>query len=117
MKKLLLFLLLFGSIGSIIGYGLFEARRLLAGPFIAIEEPRNGNAIASPLVTVEGEALNISFLTINDKPVLTDEAGHFRRTLSPPPGTSVVTVKGTDRFGRRASADVKITMLNFCPAA
>ena len=117
MKKLLLFLLLFGSVGSIIGYGLFEARRLLAGPLIVIEGPGDGSATAGPLVTIEGAALNVAFLTINDKPVLTDEAGHFTRTLSPPPGMSVVTVKGTDRFGRRASADVQITMLNFCPVA
>lgn len=117
MKKLLFVILLLGGIGGIIGYGLFEARRLITGPSIVIYEPQDGSRIASPLLVVEGEAHNISFLTINDRPVLTDEAGHFTNKLSPPPGANVVTVQGTDRFGRRASADVHITMINFCPIA
>jgi hypothetical protein len=114
MKKLLLALLLLGSIGSIIGYGLFEARRFLAGPSIVIEEPQGGSVIAHSLLIIKGVARNISFLTINDKPVLTDEMGHFTNKLSPPPGATIVTVKGTDRFGRSTSTDVRITMVNFC---
>lgn len=117
MKKLLLFFLLFGGISSVLGYGLFEARRLIAGPSIVITSPASGSAVATPLLTIEGSAQNIAFLTINDRPVLTDESGHFTNKLSPPPGPTVVTIQGTDRFGRRASADVHITMLNFCPTA
>ncbi|MDP4020610.1 MAG: hypothetical protein Q8P58_01010 [Candidatus Adlerbacteria bacterium] len=117
MKRLLLALLILGSIGSVIGYGLFEARRFLAGPSIIIEEPQGGSVIANPLLVIEGVARNISFLTINDKPVLTDERGHFTNKLSPPPGATIVTVEGTDRFGRGTSADVRITMINFCPIA
>ncbi len=114
MKKILLVLLVLGSIGGIIGYGLFEARKLLAGPSIRIVSPLDGSAISEQLLTVEGVALNLSFLTINDRPVLTDEAGRFTRKLSPPPGATTVVVQGIDRFGRRASADIHITMLNFC---
>ena len=117
MKKMLVILLVLGSIGGIIGYGLFEARRLIAGPSITIASPGDNSAVSSPLLTIEGVARNIAFLTINDKPALTDETGHFTKNLSPPQGATVVTIKGTDRFGRRASADVRITMLNFCPIA
>ena len=117
MKKSLLFLLIFSGIGSIIGYGLFEAHRLLEGPSIIILSPHDGSATANPLLTIEGVARNISFLTINDKSALTDESGHFTKKMSPPPGDATVTVQGTDRFGRRASADVHITMLNFCPVS
>lgn len=100
----------------LIAYGLFEARRLLEGPRISIISPVDGSATSSPTVLIEGTATNIAFLTINDKPSFTDEAGHFRQLLSPPPGYTVVTVAATDRFGRRASKSVSITMLNFCPA-
>ena len=117
MKKFLLTLLILGAIGSMIGYGLFEARRFLAGPSIVIEEPRGGSVIADSLLVIEGMARNISFLTINDRSVLTDETGHFTNKLSPPPGATAVTVRGTDRFGRHVSADVRITMLHFCPIA
>lgn len=96
-------------------YGLFEARRLLEGPQLAITSPTDGSAIAEKAVFIEGVAQNIAFLTINDTPAFTDEAGHFRKLLSFPPGYTVVTVAATDRFGRRAKSSVSITMLNFCP--
>lgn len=96
----------------VLTYGLFEARRLLEGPQLTITSPKEGSAVHSPAVLVEGVATNIAFLTINDKPSFTDEEGHFRELLSPPPGYTVVTVAATDRFGRRASKSVSITMLN-----
>ncbi len=117
MKRLLIFVLMVAGIGGIIGYGFFEARRLIEGPSITILSPQDGSATIHPLLTIEGVAQNISFLTINDKPALTDESGHFTKKMSPPPGVSTVTVQGTDRFGRSTSADVHITMLNFCPVS
>lgn len=117
MKKVLLVLLILGGIGGMIGYGLFEARRLLAGPSIEIHTPQDGSRMTDPLLVVEGEAHNISFLTINDRQVLTDEEGHFTNKLTPPPGASIISIEGTDRFGRRTSADVHITMINFCPVS
>lgn len=99
---------------AVVGYGLFEARRLLGGPSIAIDSPLDGTATSSQIVTVSGEARNISFLTINDAPAFTDEQGRFSLRLSPPPGYAIFTVAATDRFGRRASAQVRITVLNYC---
>ncbi len=115
MKKTLLVLLVLGSVGGIIGYGFFEARRLLEGPSIVVLSPQDGSATSESLLTIEGVARNISFLTINDKPALTDESGHFTKKMAAPPGVAVVSVEGVDRFGRKASSDVRITMLNFCP--
>ena len=112
MKKILFAI----AVLLLIGYGLFEARRLLQGPQITITSPQDGASIATPGVMVEGTATNIAFLTINDKPSFTDEAGRFRQLLTPPWGYTVVAVAATDRFGRRASKSVSITMLNFCPA-
>ena len=99
----------------LLGYGLFEARKLIEGPQITIESPHNGSATSSSAVIVSGTAQNISFLTINDAPAYTDESGHFALTLSPPPGYTVFTVAGVDRFGRRTSQEVTIDALNFCP--
>src|SRR5262245_55830123 len=99
---------------AIVGYGLFEARRILEGPKISIETPTAGSELGEALVHVSGEAENISFLTINDKPAHTDEEGRFDELLSPPSGLTVVTVAGTDRFGRKVSKSVSITMLNYC---
>ena len=101
---------------ALIGYGLFEARKLIEGPVITIEYPRDGSATSSAAVVIAGVAENISFLSINDAPAYTDETGHFAETLSPPAGYTVVTVAATDRFGRRSSKSVTITVLTYCPA-
>ncbi len=101
-------------ISTLLGYGLFEGRKLLEGPQITITSPHDGSATSTSAVVVAGEAHNISFLTINDKPAFTDAAGHFRETLSPPPGYTVVVVASVDRFGRRVSKAVTINVLNYC---
>lgn len=96
-------------------YGLFEARKILEGPVITIESPRDGSATSSAGIIIAGEAQNISFLSINDKPSFTDESGHFAELLSVPPGFTVLTVAATDRFGRKTSKSVSIYVLNYCP--
>jgi len=109
--------LLFGLVALlIIGYGLFEARRLIEGPDIRIEYPADGSATSSQTVTVGGTANNISFLTINDSPAYTDESGKFVYRFAPPAGYTVVTVAATDRFGRSARTSVAINVLTYCPA-
>ena len=98
----------------VISYGLFEARKLLEGPEITILSPADGSATSSAAVTVMGTAQNISFLTINDAPSYTDEAGKFVYRFSPPAGYTVVTVAATDRFGRRASKSITFNVVNYC---
>ena len=102
-------------VAGVITYGLFEGRRLIQGPQIVIAMPKDGSATSSTAVVISGFAYNISFLTINDKPAYTNENGYFEETLSPAPGYAIFTVAATDRFGRRASSVVHITVLNFCP--
>lgn len=96
-------------------YGVFEARKIIEGPRITIESPKDGSATSTPTVTIAGVAENISFLTINDKPAYTDEEGRFSETLSPPPGYAIFTVAAKDRFGREVLREVHITVVNFCP--
>jgi len=103
------------AIAILFGYGLFEGRKIIEGPQISIKTPSNGSATSSSAVIVSGIAENISFLTINDAPAYTDESGRFSVTLSPPPGYTVFTVRGVDRFGRRASKQVAFTVVNYCP--
>lgn len=111
MKRLLALV----AVAIIVGYGLFEARRIIAGPEVYIDSPQNGAATSSALVVVAGRVQNISFLTINDKPAFADEQGRFVYRYSPPPGYTVLTVAATDRFGRRVSKSIEINLLDYCP--
>ena len=96
-------------------YGLFEARRLIEGPRISVEAPHDGSAVAGPAIEISGTAQNVSFLSINGAQTYADQSGHFAETLAPPPGYTTVTVTGTDRFGRSATKNIRITILNYCP--
>ena len=99
---------------TVISYGLFEARKIIGGPSITIDSPLEGSSVSATAITIAGVAHNISFLTINDAPAFTDKNGRFTEQLSPPPGYAIFTVAATDRFGRRASAEIHITILNYC---
>ena len=99
----------------LLGYGLFEARRIIEGPTITLTSLKDGAATSTNMLVVSGTAHNISFLTINDKPAYTDQAGNFALVVSPPVGYNVVTVAAKDRFSRTSRKSVFITVLNFCP--
>ncbi len=99
----------------IAGYGLFEARRIIEGPEIVITSPKNGSATSTTGVVISGNAQNISFLTINDRPYYTDKKGNFTELLSVPPGYTVFTVVAIDRFGRRTSKSASINVVTYCP--
>src|SRR4051812_11943169 len=109
-------LLIIAALVLIAGYGLFEARRIIAGPELTIEEPTNGSATSSALVTIVGRAQNISFLTINDHTASADEQGRFVYRYSPSPGYTALTVLATDRFGRKTVKSISFTLLTYCPA-
>jgi hypothetical protein len=112
MRRLLFVLMVL----AVVLYGVFESRRLVEGPSITIDTPRDGSATSSQVIVIAGTARNISFLTINAAPAYTDEQGHFREVFTPPLGYTVLTVTAKDRFGRTRSASVRITVLNYCRA-
>ncbi len=111
------FILLGALALAILSYGIFEGRRLIEGPEVSIYSPTNGSATSTTGVIIAGNAQNISFLTINDRPYFTDKQGNFSETVSLPAGLAVVTVAATDRFGRRTSKEVSINVLNYCSLA
>ena len=100
----------------LIGYGLFEARRLIEGPLVSIESPRDGSAIAGPIIHITGTASNAAFLTINSAQAFVDENNRFDEALSPPPGYTVFTAQAKDRFGKITTKSVHFTIINYCPA-
>lgn len=85
---------------AVLSYGLFEARRYLAGPELVIETPAQGALLHGGAVEVRGIARNISFISLNDRQIYVDETGAFSETITPPPGYTVVTVAVRDRFNR-----------------
>ena len=80
-------------------YAYFQSEEFLRGPILVIEEPRNGLTATTSRVAVQGFAHNVSFLTLNGRPIFTDELGRFKESVLLEEGYSIMTLVARDRFG------------------
>jgi len=92
----------------IVFYTINKTKNLLEGPVITIKAPMNGSIVDRPLVTVEGVTRNISHMTINGHPAPVDENGSFREQLVVKDGYTIISVVGTDRFGKTQEKTVEL---------
>lgn len=91
-----------------VSYFLFQARFMVLGPMLEITYPQNGALVASSIVDIEGRAKNIAWISLNGRQIFTDEDGHWSERMVVSPGTSIMTVKTKDRFGRETEKSVQI---------
>ena len=85
---------------AILGYALFQARNIISGPIVIVQEPENGATLDYSLVDIKGTAKNISHISMNDRQIFTDDKGEFNEKLLLSYGYNIITIKAKDRFGR-----------------
>ncbi len=93
---------------SIVVYGFFQARNLIAGPSIEIESPQNGSVITTPEIEVRGKARNIAFIKLNDRQIFIDDEGYFSEKLIAKPGYNIIKLTTEDRFRRQKDNLIEI---------
>jgi len=103
-KTAIFFILLF----SIVIYGFFQARNLIAGPSIKIESPINGSTISRPEIEIIGTAKNIAFIKLNDRQIFIDDEGYFREKLIAQPGYNIIKLVTEDKFKRQKESFIEI---------
>lgn len=92
------------TICVIVAYIVFQARFLIAGPQIVLTaEPATQHNTRT--ITLTGTAYNITHLWLNDRPIFTDESGHFSERLVLENGYTIATLKARDRFGRETRVE------------
>ena len=80
-------------------YVTFQARRLITGPSITLED--SGETVLSTRVTtIAGTADNITSLTLDGRPIFTDDDGAFREQLVLENGYTIMTLRAKDLYGR-----------------
>lgn len=94
-----LLLIIFISV-VLAGYFIYEFRGYLMGPKIIIDVPANGGAIRNSYLEVRGQALNVASLSLNGRPIYTDEAGNFKEGLLLARGYNIIELTAIDKFGR-----------------
>lgn len=85
----------------IFGYAFYQARNIISGPIIKIQNPKNGETLERSLVNIEGTAENISHISMNDRQIFTNEQGEFSEKLLLSYGYNIITIRVKDRFGRQ----------------
>lgn len=99
------FIFMFLAIG---GYAYLKSREFIMGPRITINSPENGTSFSSALITIEGNAQNISHITLNDSPIFIDSQGRFSEKLLLLPGYNIITLKAEDRFGKKTEKALEL---------
>lgn len=90
------------------GYGLFEARALLAGPLLSVDFPQNGALVYGTLYEVRGDASQVSRVSINGRTASLDKHGSFNEPFLTPKGGGTLVVRAEDRFGRMSERRIDI---------
>jgi len=94
----------------IVGYGIFKAQKLFSGPKINVSSVHSGQVVTGDgSVNIEGQAQNISSISLNDRPIYVDEKGAFSEKLLLFPGYNIIKLFGKDKFG--ASVEKRIEMI------
>jgi hypothetical protein len=102
LRTLLFFVLSIGAVAVLGAYLIFQARFLILGPQITLE-PNHIGRVNQPVVTLRGEARNITRLWLNDRPIFTDRTGRFEEALVLENGYTIATLTAEDRYGRRTA--------------
>ncbi len=101
----LLLVVLSVSFAALLGtYLIFQARFLILGPQITLE-PTHIGRVNQPVVTLRGDARNITRLWLNDRPIFTDRTGRFEEALVLENGYTIATLTAEDRYGRRTELE------------
>ena len=88
----------------------FQGRFIIFGPELSIDTPRDGQVATTSIITLSGVARNVSWVSLNDRQIYTDENGVWQEKLIVQNGLSIMTLKARDRFGREESESVRIIL-------
>ncbi|HZS43138.1 MAG TPA: hypothetical protein VFA52_02885 [Candidatus Paceibacterota bacterium] len=84
----------------ILSYAFFQARKILEGPEIIINNPKNGQTVTDSFLSIDGVAKNINAISLDDRPIFIDEAGNFHEKLLLYPGYNIMKFEARDKFGK-----------------
>ncbi|MFH0804331.1 MAG: hypothetical protein V1896_01905 [Candidatus Zambryskibacteria bacterium] len=96
------------SVLLLISYGIFNARNLIIGPTIEIFSPTQDVETEENVIDIKGQAKNIAFISLNEKPIFVDKEGLFEEKLLLSPGSNIIEIRAKDRFKKEILKTIKI---------
>lgn len=101
-RSILYYTVIVSGVALLLGYAVFQARFLIAGPQISLTSDLQ-NTYSERLITLEGHAENITHITLNGRQIYTDKTGYFKEALILENGYTVATLRAEDRYGRETT--------------
>ena len=89
-------------------YGFLQSRNILEWPRISVSSPKAGATVDKSAATISGTAKNISYLSLDDRPIYVDKDGNFSEAIALLPGYNILSVKGTDKFGKKTEKTLEL---------
>jgi len=96
------------SVFLLVSYGIFNARNLIIGPTVEIFSPIDNTETTENILILKGKATNISFLSLNERPIFVNTEGLFEEKLLLSPGSNIIEIKAIDRFKKEVLKTIKI---------
>ena len=83
---------------ALVWYAVWEAWPLITGPSLTLAEVTVRQD--SRTATIVGSAQNVTAITLNDRPIFTNDDGDFKEELVLENGYTILTLRAQDRYGR-----------------
>jgi len=96
----------------VVGYAYIKADKIITGPKIIINSPKDGETVNEGLVTINGKAENINIIELNDNPIRIDDNGNFSEKLLLSAGYNIIKLEAKDKFGKATEKLLKIVYLS-----
>lgn len=102
------------SVGAIVlSYVFFNTRIFIEGPKISVFSPASGESMENNLIEIKGQALNTSFISINDRPITVDDEGNFTEEILLRNGNNIIIIDANDKFNRKVSKQLELVYNNW----
>lgn len=91
-------------------YIFFQYKAALFNPSLTITSPAVGTVVTGQSVTVSGTTDPNNTITINNTAVFVDSSGNYIKQISVFPGSTMITVKATNSFGKTTTMERQISV-------
>jgi hypothetical protein len=98
------------SLLIIAGYSYYQARNLINGPELTVISPISGTTTTTPLAFIEGEAKNVSYISLNNRQMYVDKDRKFHEELLLSAGYNVWKLEARDKFGRTITKTIELVL-------
>lgn len=91
-------------------YVFFQYKSAFFAPALSVSVPQEEQVIATQTITVTGSTEQNTTVTVNGLPTFIDSNGNFKKDITVFPGSSTITVKAVNSFGKISTLERHVTV-------